>query len=64
MIAALLVGLKIRVQKIREKEKFQHKENNDQFDDDDGPEFFTNRHILKALIIKEINIYEKLSHYD
>jgi len=64
MIAALLVGFKIRVQKIRKKEKLQHQENNDQFDDDNRPKLFTNGHILKTMIIKEVDVCEKFSHYD
>ena len=63
MITTLFVGFKIRVQKIRKKEKLQHQEDDDQFDDDNGPELFTNGHILKTLVIKKDDITEDFSQY-
>jgi hypothetical protein len=64
MIAALFIGFKIRSEEIREKEKFQYQENNDQFDDDDRPELLTYGHVFKTVIIKEADVCEKFSHYD
>jgi hypothetical protein len=62
MIATLFICFKIRVQKIREKEKLQHQENDDQLDDDDRPKLFTNGHIFKTMIIKEVDVCKKFSH--
>jgi hypothetical protein len=62
MTAALFICFKIRVQEIREKEKLQHEENNDQFDDDNRPELFTDGHVFKTMVIKEVNVCKKFPH--
>ena len=62
MITALFIGFKIRVQKIRKKAKLQNQEDDDQFDDDNGPELYTNGHIHKTLVIKKENIGKNSFH--
>lgn len=57
MITPLFVGFKILIQKIREKEKFKHQENNYQFDNDNTPEFSANGHVFKTLVIKQDDIH-------
>ena len=62
MITAILIGFEIRFQEIREKEEFQHQENDDQLDDDNSPELFTNGHVFKTLVIKTEDADQEISH--
>ena len=62
MITPFFIGFEVRFQEIRKKEKLQNQEDNHQLDDNNGPELFTNGHILKTLVIKEENIGKKSFH--
>jgi hypothetical protein len=64
MITPFFICFKIFVQKIGEKEKLQYEENNDQLNNDNSPEFSSDSHVFKTLIIEEENIPENIFHYD
>jgi hypothetical protein len=62
MITAFVISFEIRIQKIREKEKPQYEENDNQLYDDNAPELFANGHVFKTLVIEEDNIHQNFSH--
>lgn len=62
MIRSLLIGTKILLQKIREKEKFDHYEKDDQLQKDDEPKIPTQRHSAKPIIIKVKCFSQKALH--
>lgn len=39
---------------IREEEKFEHDKDDEQFDEDDGPQSFPQRHVAEAISIEVI----------
>lgn len=52
MFSTFLVVTKVLFQQIGEKEKLQHKKENEQFDQDDGPQGTSQCHFFKAVNIE------------
>jgi hypothetical protein len=53
MIALVTVAPEPGIQEVREEYEFKHQEENDQFQDDDRPQFLPNRHGAKSVGIEE-----------
>jgi hypothetical protein len=53
IFSAFLVGGKILLQQIREKEYLKHDKNDKELDKDDHPELFTHGHAPEAIVIEE-----------
>jgi hypothetical protein len=62
MVASLFIRFKTGFQDVREEKYFQHQKNYNQFDDDDGPEFSSQGHTSKTLVIKLKNVVKNCLH--